>query len=65
MSSFGMMVWGILLFKKGVGHVKEVAMHVGNVLTVMMVGCCNARNALSLCIVAMLYIALRYVYTSV
>ena len=35
-------------------------MHVGNVLTVMMVGCCDARNALSLGIVALLCIALRY-----
>ena len=65
MNSFGMMVWGILLFKKGVGHVKEVARHVGNVLTVMMVACCDVRNALSLCIVAMLCIALRYVHSLV
>jgi hypothetical protein len=65
MSSFGMMVWVILLFKKGVGHVKKVVMHVGNVLTVMMVGCCDARNASSLCIVAMLCIALRYVHSLV
>ena len=36
MSSFGMMVWVILWFKKGVGHVKEAAMHVGSVLTVTM-----------------------------
>ena len=65
MSSFGMMVWVILWFKKGVGHVREVAMHVGNVLTALMVGCCDARNASSLFIVAMLYIALRYVHSLV
>ena len=40
-------------------------MHVGNVLTVMMGGCCNARHALSLCIVAMHCIALRYDHSSV
>ena len=50
--------------RKGVGVVKEV-MHVGNVLTVMMGGCCDARHALSLCIVAMLCIALRYDHSSV
>jgi hypothetical protein len=52
------------LVRKDVGAVKEV-MHVGNVLTVMMVVCCDARIALLLCIVAMLYIALRYDYYSV
>ena len=65
MSSFSMMVLGVLLGRKGVGAVKEVVMYVGNVLTVMMGGCCNAQNALSLCIVAMLCITLRYDHLSV
>jgi hypothetical protein len=65
MSSFDMMVWGVLLVRKGVGAVKEVVVHVGSVLTVTMVGYCDASNALWLCIVAMLSIASRYVHSSI
>ena len=53
-----MMVSGILLVRKGVGAVKE-AMPAGNVLTVMLGHCCNARIASSPYIHAMLCIALR------
>ena len=58
-----MMVLGTLSLRKGVGAVMEVVKHVGDVLTVMMVGCCDARNASSLCIVALLCIALRHVFS--
>jgi hypothetical protein len=54
-----MMVWVALLVRKGVGAVKKI-MLVGDVLTVMMEGYCDARNVLSPYILAMLCIALRY-----
>jgi hypothetical protein len=59
-----MMVWVALLVKKGVGAVREI-MLAGNAWTVMMGGCCDARNALSPHILAMLCIALRYDHSSV
>jgi hypothetical protein len=53
------MVWVVLLVRKGVGAVKRI-MLAGDVLTAMMGGCCDARNALSPYMLAMLCIALRY-----
>ena len=58
-----MMVWVVLSARKGVGAVKE-KMLAGNALTVMMEGYCDARNALSPYILAMLCIALRYDHSS-
>jgi hypothetical protein len=49
------------LARKSVGAVKKV-MVAGNASTVMMGGCCDARNALSPYILEMLCIALRYVH---
>ena len=53
------MVWVVPLVRKGAGAAKRI-MLVGDVLTAMMGGCCDARNVLLLCMLAMLCIALRY-----
>ena len=63
MNCCDMMVWVVRSASKGVGAVKE-KMLAGNAWTVMMEGYCDARNAWSPYIVAMLCIALRYDHPS-